>query len=349
MDKSNDSSFDALRQQFNYLRILDFRGFSYSIFEEIRTRFSRFGLQVDPLKQGLVELGVVVAGPGKERLVKIAWRSGDAKDAGDLHAHELQRGQFVDGRERKRRRGLLEQVVAALQRAAAGARAGERCGLGGARRYRLVAAALVQVVADFGRYAAQRGDDGHGVGAGGIDCDVARVVRGGRVAGRGLAARILGRPIRNAKGRDRRLLVALPAFALAQHQVDVGRAGVGVIHAGQPRGKGLGVDAIGHVPDLLGPVPLGAQGLGLVFVRKGNIELGAHGGSFVRLAVHVLQGYPSGGRAVRRTSALNVREVAERFGKGAPSSKWASKWSAFGQLSGKLAESLTDLHLDVDE
>ena len=82
--------------------------------------------------------------------------------------------------------------------------------------------------------------------------------------------------------------MALPTLALAQHQVDVGRAGVGAIHAGQPRGKGLGVDAIGHVPDLLDPVPFGAQGLGLVFMRKGNIELGAHGGSFVRLSVHVL-------------------------------------------------------------
>ena len=117
---------------------------------------------------------------------------------------------------------------------------------------------------------------------------MARVVHGGRSTGRSLAARVLGRPIRNAKGRDRRLFVALPTLALAQHQVDVGRAGVGAINAGQPCGKGLGVDAIGHVPDLLGPVPLGAQGLGLVFVRKGNIELGAHGGSFVRLSVHVL-------------------------------------------------------------
>lgn len=247
-----------------------------------------------------MELGVVVACPGEERLVKVVLTVGDAVDAGDFHAHELQRGQLVDGRECKRRRGLLEQVMAALQRAAGGAGAGERCGLGGARRYGLEAAALAQVVADLGRHAAQRGDDGYGVGAGGVDRDVARVVHGGRGTGRSLAARVLGYPIRNAKGRDCRLLVALPAFALAQHQVDVGRAGVGAIHAGQPRGKGLGVDAIGHVPDLLGPVPLGAQGLGLVFVRKGNIELGAHGGSFVRLAVHVLQGYPSGGCVVAK-------------------------------------------------
>ena len=247
-----------------------------------------------------MELGVVAACPGEECLVKVAFGGGDAIDASDFHAHELQRGQLVDGRERKRRRGLLEQVMAALQRAAAGAGAGERYGLGGARRYGLVAAALAQVVADLGRHAAQRGNDGYGVGAGGVDHDVARVVHGGRSAGRSLAARVLGRPIRNAKGRDRRLLVTLPTFALAQHQVDVGRAGVGAIHAGQPRGKGLGVDAIGHVPDLLDPVPLGAQGLGLVFVRKGNIELGAHGGSFVWLAVHVLQGYPSGGCVVAK-------------------------------------------------
>lgn len=256
-----------------------------------------------------MELGVVVACPGKKCLVKVALSGVDAKDAGDFHAHELQRGQLVDSRERKRRHGLLEQVMAALQRATGGAGAGERYGFGGARRYGLVAAALAQVVADLGRHAAQRGNDGYGVGAGGVDCDVARVVHGGRSAGRGLAARVLGQPIRNAKGRDRRLLVALPTFALAKHQIDVGRAGVGTIHAGQPRGKGLGVDAIGHVPDLLDPVPLGAQGLGLVVVRKGNIELGAHGGSFVRLAVHVLQGYPSGGRPMHADGIADVLAV----------------------------------------
>ena len=38
--------------------------------------------------------------------------------------------------------------MAALQRAAAGAGAGERCSLGGARRYGLVTAALAQVIAD---------------------------------------------------------------------------------------------------------------------------------------------------------------------------------------------------------
>ena len=86
----------------------------YSIFEGIRARFSSFGLQVDPFEQALVELGVVVAGPGKEGLIEVTLSGGDAIDAGDLHAHELQRGQLVDGRERKRRRGLLEQVMAAL-------------------------------------------------------------------------------------------------------------------------------------------------------------------------------------------------------------------------------------------
>lgn len=253
-----------------------------------------------------MELGVVVTCPGEERLVKVVLTVGDAVDAGDFHAHELQRGQLVDGRECKRRRGLLEQVMAALQRAAGGAGASERYGLGGARRYGLVAAALAQVVANFGRHAAQRGDDGYGVGAGGVDRDVARVVHSGYCAGRSLAARVLGHPIRNAKGCDRRLLVTLPTFALAQHQVDVGRAGVGAINAGQPRGKGLGVDAVGHVSGLLDPVPLGAQGLGLVFVQKGNIELGAHGGSFVRLAVHVLQGYPSGGRSMHVAGICRV-------------------------------------------
>lgn len=48
-------------------------------------------------------------------------------------------------------------------------------------------------------------------------------------------------------------------------------------------------------------------------------------------------------------STSTAREVAEHFSEGAPSSKRASKWSAFGQLSGNLAKSLTDLDLDVDE
>lgn len=62
---------------------------AYSIFEEIWTRFSSFVLQVDPLEQGLVELGVVIASPGEERLVKVALTGGDAIDAGDFHAYEL--------------------------------------------------------------------------------------------------------------------------------------------------------------------------------------------------------------------------------------------------------------------
>ena len=51
----------------------------------------------------------------------------------------------------------------------------------------------------------------------------------------------------------------------------------------------------------------------------------------------------------RRVDASAVQEVAGCFGGGVLSSKWASAWSAFGQLSGNLAKSLTDLQLDVDE
>ena len=42
-----------------------------------------------------MELGVVVTCPGEERLVKVVLTVGDAVDAGDFHAHELQRGQLV--------------------------------------------------------------------------------------------------------------------------------------------------------------------------------------------------------------------------------------------------------------
>ncbi len=51
----------------------------------------------------------------------------------------------------------------------------------------------------------------------------------------------------------------------------------------------------------------------------------------------------------RWMDASTVQEVAGCFGGGVLSSKWASAWSAFGQLSGNLAKSLTDLQLDVDE
>ena len=71
-------------------------------------------LQINPLTELPVELGVMVACPGKERLVKVALADGDSIDAGDFHAHEFQCGQLVNGRERKRRRGLLEQVMACL-------------------------------------------------------------------------------------------------------------------------------------------------------------------------------------------------------------------------------------------
>lgn len=160
-----------------------------------------------------MELSVVVACPGKECLVKVALAGGDSIDAGDFHAYELQCGQLVNGRERKRRRGLLEQVMAALQRAADGAGAGERCGLGGARRYGLVAAALVQVVADLARHAAKSGHDGECVGVGRVDGNVPGFV--GRV--RDDDALVVIGSIGNAKGRDRGLFVTFPALALAQY------------------------------------------------------------------------------------------------------------------------------------
>ena len=84
---------------------------------------------------------------------------------------------------------------------------------------------------------------------------------------------------------------------------------VGSVNTGQPLGKGLGVDAAGYIPDLLGPVPFGAQRFGFFFVRKGDIELGAHGGSFAWLAVHVLQGYPSGGRPMHADGIADVLAV----------------------------------------
>ena len=81
-------------------------------------------LQINPLTELLVELGVMVACPGKECLVKIGARGRDAKDAGNFDAHKLQCRQLVDGSEGKRGRGLLEQIAAALQRVATGARVG---------------------------------------------------------------------------------------------------------------------------------------------------------------------------------------------------------------------------------
>ena len=39
-------------------------------------------LQINPLTELLVELGVMVACPGKERLVKVGTRGRDAKDPG---------------------------------------------------------------------------------------------------------------------------------------------------------------------------------------------------------------------------------------------------------------------------
>ena len=91
----------------------------------------------------------MVACPGKERLVKVGACGRDAEDAGNFDAHKLQCRQFVDGSEGKRGRGLLEQIAAALQRVATGARVAERRGFGGSRAYGLVAAALMKVVADL--------------------------------------------------------------------------------------------------------------------------------------------------------------------------------------------------------
>ena len=51
----------------------------------------------------------------------------------------------------------------------------------------------------------------------------------------------------------------------------------------------------------------------------------------------------------RWMDASTVQEVAGVLAGGVSPSKWASAWSAFGQLSGNLAKSLTDLQLDVDE
>ena len=52
-------------------------------------------LQINPLTELLVELGVMVACPGKECLVKIGMRGRNAKDAGNFDAHKLQCRQLV--------------------------------------------------------------------------------------------------------------------------------------------------------------------------------------------------------------------------------------------------------------
>lgn len=66
----------------------------------------------------------------------------------------------------------LEQIAAALQRVATGARVAERRGFGGSRAYGLVAAALMKVVADLARHAAKSGHDGECVGVGRVDGNV---------------------------------------------------------------------------------------------------------------------------------------------------------------------------------
>ena len=52
-------------------------------------------LQINPLTKLLMELGVMVACPGKERLVKVGARGRDAKDAGNFDAYKLQCRQLV--------------------------------------------------------------------------------------------------------------------------------------------------------------------------------------------------------------------------------------------------------------
>ena len=93
----------------------------------------------------------MVACPGKECLVKVGARGRDAKDAGNFDTHKLQCRQLVDGGEGKRGRGFFEQIVAALQRVATGARVAERRGFGGSCAYGFVATALRKIVADLAR------------------------------------------------------------------------------------------------------------------------------------------------------------------------------------------------------
>ena len=170
-------------------------------------------LQINPLTELLVELGVMVACPGKECLVKIGMRGRNAKDAGNFDAHKLQCRQLVDGSEGKRGRGFFEQIAAALQCAATGARVAERWGFGGSRAYGLVATALRKIVADLARHAAKSGNNGERVGIGRVDGNVPGLV--GCVRD-GDALAVIG-SIGNAEGRDRGLFVTLPALALAQY------------------------------------------------------------------------------------------------------------------------------------
>jgi len=52
-------------------------------------------LQINPLTELPVELGVMVACPGKERLVKVGARGRDAKGAGTFDAHKLSAGSLL--------------------------------------------------------------------------------------------------------------------------------------------------------------------------------------------------------------------------------------------------------------
>ena len=170
-------------------------------------------LQINPLTELPMELGVMVACPGKERLVKVGACGRDAEDAGNFDAHKLQCRQLVDGGEGKRGRGFFEQIVAALQRVATGARVAERRGFGGSCAYGFVATALRKIVADLARDAAKSGNNGERVGIGRVDGNVPGFV--GRVRNGDVLA-VIG-SIGNTEGRDRGLFVAFPALALAQY------------------------------------------------------------------------------------------------------------------------------------
>lgn len=170
-------------------------------------------LQINPLTELPMELGVMVACPGKERLVKVGACGRDAKDAGNFDTHKLQCRQLVDGGEGKRGRGFFEQIAAALQRVATGARVAERRGFGGSCAYGFVATALRKIVVDLARDAAKSGNNGERVGIGRVDGNVPGFV--GRVRN-GDALAVIG-SIGNAEGRDRGPFVTLPALALAQY------------------------------------------------------------------------------------------------------------------------------------
>lgn len=208
----------------------------------------------------------MVACPGKERLVKVGTRGRDAKDAGNFDAYKLQCRQLVDGSEGKRGRGLLEQIAAALQRVATGARVAERRGFGGSRAYGLVAAALMKVVADLARHAAKSGHDGECVGVGRVDGNVPGFV--GRVRD-GDALVVIG-SIGNAEGRDRGLFVTLPAFALASTRYICGAEGSDRSTPGSHSAKGSGLTPLGTYQIFLVRSHLAPSALASSLCEKGT-------------------------------------------------------------------------------